>query len=306
MVGEIGVGVLAFEDGGQVAGVLFARGLAGCGDVFGGLDDRSAGFGVFGEANFDSGLRVGADGLNAEAVREDGVVAHLIDLGDGELEAGCVTSIAVADVDEGLHLVEGHEVLDAVGEMLGDVTGVGGEGLGGIAGLPAALVFEGLGEIPVEEGAVGLDAVGEKLVDEAAVEVDALGVGSAGSVGEDARPGDGEAVGLEAEGLHELHIFFVAMVVVVGDVAGVAVVGLAGSVGEGIPDGDAAAVFFDRAFDLIGGCGRSPEEALGEEVRSRCGGVRIGRGGGSEGGKSGGSEGGGAEELREFTSGKSI
>jgi hypothetical protein len=46
----------------------------------------------------------------------------------------------------------------------------------------------------------------------------------------DARPGDGEAVGLEAEGLHELHVFFVAVVVIVGDVAGVSLVGLAGDV----------------------------------------------------------------------------
>ena len=62
-----------------------------------------------------------------------------------------MAAVFVADVDEGAHLVEGHEVLDAVGEMLGDVAGVGGEGLGGVAGLPAAFVFEGLGEVPVEE-----------------------------------------------------------------------------------------------------------------------------------------------------------
>jgi hypothetical protein len=43
--------------------------------------------------------------------------------------------------------------------------------------------------------------------------------------------------------------------VIVGDVAGVSVVGLAGSVGEGVPDGGAAAIFVDRAFDLIGGRG---------------------------------------------------
>ncbi len=119
--------------------------------------------------------------------------------------------------------------------------------------IASLLVFESLGKIPMEEGAIGLDVCSEELIDETAVEVDALGIGCAVSLWEDARPGDGEAIGLKAEGLHELNVFFVEVVMIVGDVAGVSVVGLAGSVGEGIPDGDAAAICFDCAFDLIGG-----------------------------------------------------
>ncbi len=130
---------------------------------------------------------------------------------------------------------------------------------------------------------------GEELVDEAVVEVEALGVGCAGALREDARPGDGEAVGLEAEGLHESDVFFVAVVVIVGDVAGVAVVGLAGGVGEGVPDGGAAAIFVDCAFDLIGGGGGAPEEAWRKgsiawlriglfELRLRWRGSRVRRG----------------------------
>ncbi len=53
VVGEVGVGVFAFHDGGEVAGVLFAHGFAGGGDVLWRLDDGGAGFGVFGEADFD-------------------------------------------------------------------------------------------------------------------------------------------------------------------------------------------------------------------------------------------------------------
>ena len=158
------------------------------------------------------------------------MMADLIDAGGWEREAGCVAAIFVADVDKGAHLVEGHKVIDAVGEVFCDVAGVGGEGFGGVAGLPAAFVFEGLGAIPVEERAVGLNVVCEEFIDEAVVEVEALGVECAGALRIDARPGDGEAVGLEAEGLHELHVFFVAVVVIVGDVAGVSLVGLAGDV----------------------------------------------------------------------------
>ena len=78
---EVGVSVFAFHDGGEVAGVGFAIGLGGGGDVLGGFDDRDGGGGVFGEADFGAGFGVGADGLNAEAVGENGVMADLIDAG---------------------------------------------------------------------------------------------------------------------------------------------------------------------------------------------------------------------------------
>ena len=202
--------------------------LAGGGDVLGCFDDGAAGGGVFGEADLGAGFGVGADGLDAEAVGEHGVVANLGDDRRRELEAGSVAAVAVADVDEGAHLVEGHEVLDAVGEMLGDVAGVVGEGLGGVAGLPAALVFEGLREIPVEEGAVGLDAGGEELVDEAVVEVEALRVGRAGAVGKTRGQATEKRKALRPRSLHEGDVFVVAMVEVVGDVAGVALLVLPG------------------------------------------------------------------------------
>ena len=89
------------------------------------------------------------------------------------------------------------------------------------------------------------------------VEVEALGVGGCPwcPCREDSRPRHGEAVGLEAEVFHKLDVFFVAVEVVVGYVAGVVVFDLAGSVREGVPDGGAAAFFVDGAFDLIGGRG---------------------------------------------------
>src|SRR5580698_10658015 len=160
--------------------------------------------------------------------------------------------------------------------MLGDVSGIVGEGFGGVAGLPAAFVLEGLGEVPVKEGAIGLDACAEERVEHAVVEVEALGVGGAGALREDSGPRYGKAVGLEAEVLHELDVFFVAMEVVVGYVAGVVVFDLAGSVGEGIPDGGATAFFVDGTFDLVGGGGGAPEESLWEVASGGCCGLRLG------------------------------
>ena len=167
-------------------------------DVLGVFDGGAGDGRVFGEAYLGAGFAVGADGLHSEAV---GQAAEVSGLGEGflrELEAGGVEAVAVAELDEGADLVGGHEVADAVGEVLGYVAGVGCVGLGGLALLPAASVFEGLGQVPVEEGAEGLDSGGEEGVYEAVVEVEAFGVRGAGAGGEDAGPGYGEAEGFEA------------------------------------------------------------------------------------------------------------
>jgi hypothetical protein len=96
----------------------------------------------------------------------------------------------VAELHEGGELVDGEEVPHPIAKLPGHIAGVVAEGLGGVAGLPAAvLVLEGLGEVPVVQGGERLDAVGEQLIDQARVEIQALGVGGAGALGEDARPG---------------------------------------------------------------------------------------------------------------------
>ena len=220
---------------------------------------------------------------------EDSVVARGGEVFARELEAGGAATGAVAIVDEGVELIGGHPMRDAVGELAGDVAGVVGKGVAGGAVVPAALVFESLGEIPMEERAIGLDAGFVEGVEKALVEVEAFGVGRAGAGWENAGPGDGESEAFDAEALHEGGVFFVAVVEIVGDVGGLALKGFAGSVGEGIPDGGAAAVFVDRAFDLIG-CGCcAPEEVFRESVGDGwCDGGEVLRGSLCEGGEGGG------------------
>ena len=204
-------------------------------------------------------------------------------------------AVAVAERGEGADLVGGHEVLDLGLQLARDEAGVVAEGRGGVAAFPAASVLQRLRQVPVVEGGVGFNAVLEEGVGEPAVEVDAGLVGPAGAGGEDAAPGDGEAAGLEAELLHELHVVAVAVEEVIGDVAGVAVGGFAGDVGEGVPDRGAAAAFADGAFHLVGGGGGAPQEALGEAtvggVGGQSGGLgcrrRQGGGGGGTGGELG-------------------
>src|SRR5262249_34875007 len=102
------------------------------------------------------------------------------------------------------------------------------------------------------------------LVPQPVVEVEALGVRLPRAFGEDARPADGESLRRRAQVLHQLHVLPVAVVVVVGDVSGVAVLDLARRVRVRVPDRWALAVLVPRALDLVGRGGRAPEETRRE------------------------------------------
>src|SRR5205085_2042095 len=119
-------------------------------------------------------------------------------------------------------------------------------------------------QVPVVEGGDGGDAGGEQRVHQPPVEVEAALVDGAGAARQHARPGDGEAVGGEAEVPHQRDVRLHAAVVVAGDVAGVAVAHGVRRVGEAVPDARAGTVGERRALDLVGGGGGAPEEAVGE------------------------------------------
>src|SRR4051794_40447467 len=109
-----------------------------------------------------------------------------------------------------------------------------------------------------------LYAVGAQFIYEPIIEIQALRVRRSRALREDSGPRDGEAIGLDPQRLHQLHVLFVTMIVIVGYVASRVIHDLAGSVREGVPDGRATPVFINRALDLIRGCGRSPEKTLRE------------------------------------------
>ena len=117
---------------------------------------------------------------------------------------------------------------------------------------PAAAILLRLRHVPVIQRGKGYDARLKQSIDEAAVEVQPCLVDFARPIGQDARPGDREAVGLEADRLHQGDVVGPAVIVVAGDVAVGAVDDLAGRVGKAIPDGFALAVFLPGAFDLVG------------------------------------------------------
>src|SRR5436190_11052357 len=109
---------------------------------------------------------------------------------------------------------------------------------------------------------IGLDAVFQELIDQTVIEIEPFWIGRADAVGEDARPGDGEAICLDAERLDQLHILLVAMIMFVGAVAIAVVADPARRVRERVPDRWAAAVFVDGALDLVGRCRCAPDKTF--------------------------------------------
>ena len=183
-------------------------------------------------------------------------------------DPGGVDAGRVAEVRRAPGLVEGDDHGEAVAQALRDHAGVLPEALGGAPVGPPPDVTEGLGQVPVVQRGGGGDAGVEEGVDEAVVEGQARLVdrpeGVGGDLRGDARPRDREAVGPQAQALHQRDVLRPPVVVVVGDVAGVAADDLAGGVAEGVPDRGGAPVLGDRALDLVGGGGRAPHEAGGE------------------------------------------
>ena len=127
---------------------------------------------------------------------------------------------------------------------------------------PRAAIRKRLRIIPVEQRDKRADAVGEQRVNQAVVKRDAILVDRADALRQNARPGEGEAVVFYAQPRHELYVFFDAVIMIAGDIAGVTAVDFARPVGKRIPDGRPLAAIKCRAFNLVGRGRRAPNEIL--------------------------------------------
>ena len=135
-----------------------------------------------------------------------------------------------------------------------------GEGLGGVAIGPATLILQRLRQVPVVERDVWRDPALQQRVDQARIVVQPGLVHAPVALRQDARPGEREAVGVEVELRHQVHVALPAMVMVAGDVAVCAIVDHAGFVAEAVPDGLALAVLGRRPLDLVCRRRRPPRE----------------------------------------------
>lgn len=180
------------------------------------------------------------------------------------LMAGRVLADLVAEEGDAPRLVVGHPVFHPVAQVLRHHICIFDKRFGGGSTGPAARILQNLGQIPVVEGGEGGDTRLQQPVHQATVEVETGLVDFAPSVGQNARPSDGEAIGLQPQFLHHPNVVGPAVVVIAGHIARVAVVHFARRAAEAIPDGFALAVFVPRAFDLKSSRCAAPLEARPE------------------------------------------
>ena len=196
-------------------------------------------------------------------------------------------------------LVVGRQRGQPVAQPPRDRVGINSEVESGVAIAPAAAILQSLRQVPVIQRRVRRDAALEQSIDEAVVEVQAALVEEPLPQRLHARPGDGEAVGIDAQARDHRDVVLPAAVVVAGDGAALAIDGAAGLAREGVPDRRAAAVDIDGALDLVGAGRDAPGEGVAQ-LTQRGGGEAVGsgeavghgRGRAHEGWKAGGLESG--------------
>ena len=183
-------------------------------------------------------------------------------------------------VEQHVDLVEGQPVLDLAPEALEQHLTVVGVGIYHPAVFPAAVLFDqGNGGIKVAQGHQRLNAVLVALIKELLIEAQALFVGlRIIAVGQDAGPGNGQAVAAEAHLGKELDVLLEVVVHVNGFVGGVEVLGIAvqhlqlaqrhgeavGAKGHHVHAGQAAPALVVSALALVGGSGTAPQKVFRE------------------------------------------
>src|SRR6516165_8389130 len=161
-IGKIAVGVFAFQDHAQNAGVQLARRVLGGANIVRRIDRRHAGRDVFGKPQFRAGARASADRLHRKPMAQHDVVTCLVQFTRRQLETGRIDPPAIAEVEKTSGFVKREEIFDALAQPLRHVTGVVGERLRRRARLPTPkALLQGLRQVPMIKRGVGLDAVGE-------------------------------------------------------------------------------------------------------------------------------------------------
>jgi hypothetical protein len=212
---------------------------------------------------------VGAQRLQGQPVAEQQVVGHLRrDL--AALDAGRKVALLVAQHGDDPGLVVRSDPVEPVTQAGLHMAGVVDEAVHGVAVVPAAAVLQALRQVPVVQRRPGLDAALFQAIDQPLVEIQALGIELAVASRLHARPGDGEAVGVDAQRGDQVEVVVQAVVVVAGHVAVAGVGDGAGLPAEAVPDGFALAILEGGAFDLEAAGGDAPDEVGRELAVQRC------------------------------------
>src|SRR5262249_1195224 len=157
-------------------------------------------------------------------------------------------------------------MLDPVAEPPGHDARVVREFCGRIAIEPAAVLLQRLRQVPMIEAQPPRDAVRHEPIDQALVKVEAALLDRAAAGRKNARPRGRKPISGKIAACEQIDIVAPAVIVVTGDIAGIAVLHAPGRVGEDVPDALPASVFVDRAFDLIARGRRAPYEVGGKRT----------------------------------------
>ena len=217
-----------------------------------------------------------AQHLDRQPVRQQQVVGRLQGAGE-TARAGSVDAVLMAQMRGDLRLVVGDPQTDAIAEAARHLLGKVREIARRIARRPAAAGLQPLRQVPVVQGRQRGDGMLQQRVGQGVVEVESGAVDRAATTRIDARPGDREAVGVQAEARHQRHVLAVAVVVVAGVRGGGAVRHPPRTAREAVPDRVAAAAFGGAAFDLAGGAGGAPQEAVRKQRHGRGPGLATAR-----------------------------
>ena len=206
------------------------------------------------------------EGQHCLGVGEHHVVLALEGLGKMRLDATGEGALDVGVGGVGPDLVKGEPVGHLVGVLLKAEGGKVHKGVDGLAVEEVALLKERKRRVKVMQRDERLNMVLMALGEEIVVELDALGVDFAGTVGEDAAPGDGEANAVDAKLFAQLQVDGVLVVEVRSGIGGKAPLGLQ----EVVPGNLALTVGAGLALYLVGSSGAAKDKALGK-LRRRVG-----------------------------------
>ena len=199
-------------------------------------------------------------------VGEHHVVLALEGLGQMSFDATGEGALDVGVGGVGPDLVKGEPVGHLVGVLLKAEGGKVHKGVDGLAVEEIALLKEGQRRVKVMQRDKRLNMVLMAFGEEVVVELDTLGVDFAGTVGEDAAPGDGEADAVDTELLAQLQVDGVLVVEVRSGIGGEAPLGLQ----EVVPGNLALTVGAGLALYLVGSGGAAKDKVLGK-LRRRVG-----------------------------------
>ena len=200
------------------------------------------------------------EGQHGLGVGEHHVVLALEGFGKMCLDATGESALDVGVGGVRPDLVKGEPIGHLVGVLLKAEGGKVHKGVDGLAVEEVALLKEGQRRIEVMQRDKRLNVVLVALGEEVVVELDALGVNLAGTIGEDAAPGDGEANAVDAKLLAQLQVDGVLVVEVRSGIGGKTPLGLQ----EVVPGNLALTVSAGLALYLVGSSGAAKDKVLGK------------------------------------------